>query len=146
MHTRVPATHTNAPVQNDDTQTRTGSGDDTPTRTGSGGDSKTGGEASDGGGDAYRSRQVLLFRQAHPLLPRSLRILVPPPVFKAHGLVYHSTLGLRVIKTKKQTHPPNFETPNPETQTQNPRSETRNPKLEAPSEPEPVDRTPKPKS
>jgi len=47
----------------------------------------------------------------------------PPLVFKAHRLVYHSTLGLRIIKKKKKTpftlHPKHY-TLHPESYTLNP--------------------------
>ena len=53
-----------------------------------------------------RFRGGLVFK-AHKLLYHStlgLRVIKKKIVFKAHRLVYHSTLGLRVIKKKRRVH------------------------------------------
>ena len=48
----------------------------------------------------HRSRQFSLDEQ---LLRRNVERFRGGLVFKAHGLLYHSTLGLRVIKKKRSS-------------------------------------------
>ena len=53
----------------------------------------------------YQSRARGACADNDKLLRKNVRRLRGDLVFKAHGLLYHSTLGLRAIKTKKQRNP-----------------------------------------
>ena len=54
-----------------------------------------------GSGSRVDLPRLPLFRRSLQLRSRNVKRLRGGFVFKAHGLLYHSTLGLRVIKKKK---------------------------------------------